>query len=152
MIVKEFTSLPVRGKPVPRKQPQLSKTDLSRNKVQLLHPVPSPTCQIYLFPHWSSTFGTTLLTAGHSSSLFWLAPGSRRLSHCRAGSHHPPASLSACSFQPEISQNIYTVLMFVLLQNSRPSITGSTSPLESSSLVQTCLWHSDLRQAEQWKE
>lgn len=92
-----------------------------------MHLVPSPTCQLYLSPHWSSTYGTTLLAPGHSSSLSWLAPGSRRLSHCRAGTHHPLASLSACSFQPEISHIIiYTVLTLTFLQNRQQQVSHST--------------------------
>lgn len=108
----------------PRKQCHLSKRQHSRKRVQWLLPLPSPTWQLYLSPHWSSIYGTTLLAAGHSSSLSWLAPGSRRLSHCRAGTHHPHASLSACSFQPEILHNIilYTVLTFMFLQNRQQQV------------------------------
>lgn len=112
--------------------------------MQLLHPAHSPACQLYLSPHWSSTYGTTLLAAGRSSSLSWLAPGSRRSSHCRAGTHHPHASLSACSFQPEISHIvIYTAPSRSFSTDRRRSssaLGGSADPPGTCSWAQTRLW------------
>lgn len=148
---KKSTPPPLSGEeqPVlspPRKQPHLSTTEHSRNTVQLLHPAHSPACQLYLSPHWSSTYGTTLLAAGRSSSLSWLAPGSRRSSHCRAGSHHPHASLSACSFQPEISHIVTCTApshSFSTDRRSSSALGGSTDPPGTCSWAQTCLWQSN---------
>lgn len=104
---------------------------------------------LYLSPRWSSTYGTTLLAAGHNSSLSWLAPGSRRLSHCRVGTHHPHASLSACSFQPEISHIIYVGLSLMFLETAGQLLNGvRVCPSEASSWAETLLGY-PFRQAQQ---
>lgn len=115
-------------------------------------PVPSLISQLYLSPHWSSTYGTTPLAAGHSSSLSWLAPGSRRSGHCRAGTRHPHVSLSACSFQPEMSHNviIYTTLTCMFLQYRQQQLHHCTG--REHRPFWSHIWAHTLLQRQHWRE
>lgn len=64
----------------------------------------------YPSPQQSSIYETSLSAAEHSSSQFWLSPGSRKRGHCTAGFHRPPASLFACSCQAGIIQHCQSSL------------------------------------------